>query len=162
MQLPHNWIGPLAVLAAVPVGFFLAGYRGFRTFSVAQSLLRISASLPLGISGLAHFFWAARFALLVPPPFADPRMWVHFTGVLELLGFAGMILPETARAASIGVSVLMIAVFPANIYAAGRAVAGIPMPQVPVRLLLQALYILIVLTGAWGLPRMRFSTVQVR
>lgn len=152
MQLPQGWLGPLVMLAAVPACFFAAGRRGYRSFGVGQSLLRLMTALPLGISGIAHFARTAQFAAIVPPPFTHPGMWVQITGGFELMGFAGLIIPETARLASVGVSLLMIAVFPANIFAAGRVVGGIPMPSVPVRLVMQAIYILLVLIGAWGIP----------
>ncbi len=152
MQLPQGWLGPLVMLAATPACFFAAGRRGYRSFGVGQSILRLVVALPLGISGIAHFARTAQFAAIVPPPFTHPGMWVQITGGFELMGFAGLIIPETARLASVGVAVLMIAVFPANIYAAGRVVGGIPMPSVPVRLAMQVIYVLMVLIGAWGVP----------
>ena len=40
------------------------------------------------------------------------------TGVLELLGAAGLLLPATRVAAAVCLLVLMLAMFPANVYAA--------------------------------------------
>lgn len=155
MQLHEGWIGPLTALTAAPAIFFLLGRGGYRTFGVGQSALRMITALPLGVSGIAHFTRTAMFASIVPPQFSHPGMWVQITGAFELLGFFGLLIPEIARLASIGISLLMIAVFPANIYAAGRIVAGIPMPSVPVRLALQTMYVLMVLIGAWGIPGWR-------
>ena len=39
------------------------------------------------------------------------------TGVLELLGAAGLLYPPTRAAAAIALGVLMLAMFPANVYA---------------------------------------------
>ena len=152
MQFPQGWLAPLATLAAVPACFFAVGRRGYRSFGVGQSILRLITALPLGISGIAHFARTAQFAAIVPPPFTHPGMWVQITGGFELMGFAGLIIPETARLASAAVSLLMIAVFPANIYAAARVIGGIPMPSVPVRLAMQVIYVVMVLVGAWGIP----------
>jgi uncharacterized membrane protein len=43
---------------------------------------------------------------------------VTITGVLELLGAAGLLLPATRIAAAVCLLVLMLAMFPANAYAA--------------------------------------------
>jgi uncharacterized membrane protein len=59
------------------------------------------------------------------------------------------------RVASLCIALLMIAVFPANIYFAGQTVHGLYMPTVPVRLLMQVIYIVLVLTPSWGLPVLR-------
>ena len=47
----------------------------------------------------------------------------------------------------------MIAIFPANVYAANQIVGGLHMPSVPVRLAMQVIYILLLLTAGWGVPR---------
>jgi uncharacterized membrane protein len=53
------------------------------------------------------------------------------------------------------IALLMIAVFPANIYAAGQTAHGLRMHAVAPRLLLQVVYILLVLMAGWGRPRLR-------
>jgi uncharacterized membrane protein len=42
---------------------------------------------------------------------------VTVTGVLELAGAAGLLYPPTRVAAAVGLFVLMLAMFPANVYA---------------------------------------------
>jgi hypothetical protein len=44
----------------------------------------------------------------------------------------------------------MIAIFPANVNAAGEVVGGLHMPSVPVRLAMQVVYILLLLMAGWG------------
>jgi uncharacterized membrane protein len=46
-----------------------------------------------------------------------PGLLVTVTGVLELLGAAGLLLPVTRTAAAECLLVLMLAMFPANVYA---------------------------------------------
>ncbi len=41
------------------------------------------------------------------------------TGVLELAGAVGLLIPQTRVAAAVCLFLLMLAVFPANVYAAG-------------------------------------------
>ena len=43
--------------------------------------------------------------------------------------------------------------FPRYVYAAGQSVGGLHMPSVPVRLAMQIIYIVLLLTAGWGLPR---------
>ncbi len=74
------------------------------------------------------------------------------TGVPELLGACGLLVSRTRRPAAICLLAYLLAIFPANIYIAGRTVGGIPMPGVPARTLMQAGYMLLVLAAGWGLP----------
>jgi uncharacterized membrane protein len=57
------------------------------------------------------------------------------------------------RAAALCIAVMMVAVFPANIYAAGKVVDGLQFPSVPVRLSMQIVYIALVLLAGFGLPK---------
>jgi uncharacterized membrane protein len=47
-----------------------------------------------------------------------PGLLVTITGVLELLGAVGLLFPSTRVAAAVCLFVLMLAMFPANVYAA--------------------------------------------
>ena len=55
---------------------------------------------------------------IVPPFFPAPRTLVALSGVFEILGGLGVMVPQTRRAAGWGLIALLIAVFPANIYMA--------------------------------------------
>ncbi len=110
-------------------------------------------AIPLAVSCIGHFVRTVTFASIVPPGFSHPEFWVVFTGILELAGAIGLLLPRTAKVAGVGVVLLMIAVFPANIYAANRTIGGLHMPGVPVRLAMQVVYIVLVLLAGWGMPR---------
>ena len=52
---------------------------------------------------------------------------VAISGVAEILGAIGLLLPALRRAAAYGLAVLLVAIFPANIY---MAVAHIPFPGI--------------------------------
>ncbi len=49
---------------------------------------------------------------------------VRVSGVCEILGGAGLLVPRTRRAAAWGLVALLIAVFPANVYMAANPVAA--------------------------------------
>ena len=55
---------------------------------------------------------------IVPPRLPAPALLVTITGVLELLGAIGLLLPVTRVAAAVCLLLLMLAMFPANVYAA--------------------------------------------
>lgn len=74
--------------------------------------------------GIGHFTDPAPFVAIVPPFLPAPLALVYISGVFEILGGLGLILPATRRAAGLGLVALFIAVFPANIY---MAVADVPM-----------------------------------
>jgi hypothetical protein len=47
----------------------------------------------------------------------------------------------------------MVVIFPANVYAANQFVGGLHMPSVPIRTVLQVIYIVLLLMAGWGFPR---------
>jgi uncharacterized membrane protein len=68
------------------------------------------------IGGIAHFAFTGTEARIVPPTIPWPVAVVLVSGVFELLGAAGLLLPATRRAAGIGLFLLTVAVTPAHIY----------------------------------------------
>jgi uncharacterized membrane protein len=131
----------------------LLGCGGRASFGWKQWVLRVVAALPLLASGPLHFMRTALLATIVPPFFPYRPELVLLTGVLELAGAVGLLLPAFTRAASVCLALLMIAIFPANVYAANQSVGGLHMPSVPVRLALQVVYILLLLIAGWGIPQ---------
>ncbi|MGO9933871.1 MAG: hypothetical protein ACLPV8_18950 [Steroidobacteraceae bacterium] len=68
------------------------------------------------IGGMAHFTATGIEMRIVPPAIPWPRAAVLLSGLFELLGAAGILIPATRRAAGIGLFILTIAVTPANVY----------------------------------------------
>jgi uncharacterized membrane protein len=58
------------------------------------------------------------YAQIVPPQFGHASELVVLSGIAEIVGGVGLLVPRTRRAAGIGLVVLLLAVWPANIYMA--------------------------------------------
>ena len=88
---------------------------------------------------------------------------VYLTGVLELLGALGLVIPRTRRAAGHCLALLFVILLPANIYAATADIpfAGEPASSLWQRIPEQAVYIATALwatRGALPLPSLRRAT----
>lgn len=87
-------------------------------------VLRIALALVFIVMGINHFRpGPARTMAKMLPPFLrrdglfSPVNLVYFTGLCEIAGGAGMLLPATRLAATLALVVFLVAVFPANTYA---------------------------------------------
>ncbi len=147
-----DYLGSLAILIAAVVLFFVIGRGRYSQFG-GQVALQVLVSLPLLISAIAiHFMRTSEATSMLPPIFSAPRFWVITTGILEIAGAIGLFIPRLRRSAALWTAILMVAVFPANIWVAGQTFAGLQMPSVPVRLTMQVIYIWMVLLAGYGLP----------
>ena len=93
---------------------------------VAWNVRGIVAAIFL-VMGINHFVprTARGMAAMIPPTLRregilKPVNLVYVTGVCELAGAVGILLPWTRLAAGIALAVFLVAVFPANAYAAGK------------------------------------------
>jgi uncharacterized membrane protein len=108
----------LSTLAARLVGWLGVDYVGSWPQAVAVGLAAMFV-----MTGVAHFVPAMRrdMIAIVPPRLPAPGLFVTVTGVLELVGAAGLLYPPTRVAAAVCLFVLMLVMFPANIYASRMA-----------------------------------------
>lgn len=107
--------------------------------------------------GVAHFSLTAAEMRIVPPAIPWPRAAVLISGVFELLGAVGILMPATRRAAGIGLFLLTIAVTPANVYMLQHAeLFNVPRWALIVRLPFQAVLLALILWSTWT-PRFRHS-----
>ncbi|MFM9328291.1 hypothetical protein [Paenibacillus mesotrionivorans] len=139
---------PLYVLVVSFVMFRASGVAGFAYFSEWQSSLQAAVAVMLLVAASAHWGSKRRDLIrMVPPAFPRPDLIVTITGLLEIAGAAGLLFPVTSRIASICLALLLVAMFPANIKAANESLTlgGRPVPKLPVRTLLQLIFIAAVL-----------------
>lgn len=67
------------------------------------------------LAGVVHLAWPAPFLRIMPDWVPEPTFIVMATGVAELLGAAGLLVPRFRKAAGIGLALYAVCVFPANI-----------------------------------------------
>ena len=67
------------------------------------------------VSGFLHFFRPAPYVRIMPPMLPWPLALVRISGAAEILGGAGLLLRKFRRAAAYGLTLLLVAVFPANV-----------------------------------------------
>jgi uncharacterized membrane protein len=79
--------------------------------------------------GVLHFVSPKGFERIVPKQLPNPRALVYISGVFEILGGVGLLVPMTQRFAAWGLIALFLAVFPANI---NMALNKIPLGRKPV------------------------------
>ena len=119
------------VLVLTTLVFRALGALGVRRFATWPASAAHGMAVMLLFTASAHFVPAEVTAMpnhadmvrMVPPflPFADAL--VYLTGVLELLGAAGLVITATRWAAGYALAALFVALLPANIHA---AVADVP------------------------------------
>jgi uncharacterized membrane protein len=90
---------------------------------VEEPQSRKRSRLLLGVAfvgaGINHFVMPRAYARIVPPSMKDrAQSLVAVSGVAEVAGGLGVLLPWTRRIAGLGLIALLVAVFPANLYMA--------------------------------------------
>ena len=70
-------------------------------------------------SGVNHFVIPRPYEQIVPPRLqGKSKLLVQVSGVAEVAGGLGVLLPSTRRLSGVGLIALLAAVFPANVYMA--------------------------------------------
>ncbi|WP_078281834.1 hypothetical protein [Mycobacteroides franklinii] len=115
----------MAPLVALVVGTLLArlaGALGLTLVNAWPAALAVGLAAMFTLTGVAHFVPTMREAMIaiVPPQIPAPRFLVALTGVLELLGALGVLIPSTRGLAAGCLGVLLVVMFPANVYAASQ------------------------------------------
>lgn len=86
--------------------------------STPQKIGLALASVFYVVAGALHFVQTDAYLKIMPPYIPWHLAMVRISGVCEILGGLGLLLPQTRRAAAWGLIALLIAVFPANVYMA--------------------------------------------
>ena len=138
----------LSSIAARCIGWLGVGYVNSWTAAIAVGLAAMFV-----LTGSAHFAPQLRADLIaiVPPRLRAPGYLVTITGLLELLGAVGLLLPVTRVAAAVCLLVLMLAMFPANVYAARMPDPPKSMTtQLPLRIAIEVVFLAAAVAVAVG------------
>src|SRR5882757_2373073 len=112
----------MAVFLSLVLGSLAArvvGWLGVDYVDSWPAAIAVGLALMFTMTGVAHFVPGMRrdMIAIVPPRLPKPTLLVTITGVLELLGAVGVLYPPTRVAAAVCLLVLMLVMFPANVYA---------------------------------------------
>jgi uncharacterized membrane protein len=137
-------MAPLVVLIALFVLFSVLGHFHLPAPFGWWTSLRLALSGMFLLTASAH--WGKRrpdLIQMVPAVFPRPDLLVTVTGILEILGAVGLMLPTKAHYAALGLSLMLLAVFPANVHAARKrlTIAGRQVEALIPRMLLQIVFL---------------------
>ncbi len=137
-------MAPLVVLVVVTFLVRLTGQLGVGHLRDWAASTRVGLAVMFCFTAAAHFnSMRPDMVAMVPPSVPNPELMVTFTGICEILGAVGLLVPWTRRVAAIALIVFLLAVLPANIHAAraGVTLRGAPATPIVPRVTLQALFI---------------------
>ncbi|HKV64175.1 MAG TPA: DoxX family protein [Candidatus Acidoferrum sp.] len=136
----------LIILIASILIFRGLGFTGVPAFASWSADVRDGLAVMLLFTGSAHFTPMKEDLVRMTPQWVPwPRAMVFFTGLCELAGAIGLVIPETRRAAGIALILFFIAVLPANVHAArsGITLRGKPATALWLRIPMQILFIVL-------------------
>ena len=118
----------MEVLVVLMVSFVLlrgAGFLGVERLSTWRNAGLGALAVLFLFTSTAHFNGMKHdLAAMMPEPLPDGLWIIYLTGFFEIAGAIGLLVPRTRRLAGIGLALLLIAMFPANVNA---ALNGIPL-----------------------------------
>jgi len=135
---------PFFVMSGVILGARLAGAFGLESMDSWPAPTRVGLAAMFVFTGVAHFSrMRGDLIRMVPPSLPHPGALVTVTGIAELAGAVGLLVPAVSRWAALGLAVLLVAMFPANIHAArgGVMLRGQPPTPLAIRIPLQLVWI---------------------
>jgi len=141
-------VAVLLILVLSCLVFRGLGFAGIGAFAAWQASAQDALSVMLIFTGISHFTSMKEdFVRMMPPWIPSPRAMVYFTGVCELAGAAGLLLPQFRRTAAYALIAFFLAVLPANIHAAraGVMLRGKPATSLWLRIPMQVFFVAIAL-----------------
>jgi uncharacterized membrane protein len=137
-------MAPFITLSGLFLVFAALRAAGVHAFAEWTTCLRLALAGMFLLTASAH--WGKRrpdLVRMVPRGFPRPEVIITLTGLLELLGAIGLLLRPVAPLAAAGLSLLLLAMFPANVHAAraGLTIGGRPATALVPRTLLQLVFL---------------------
>jgi uncharacterized membrane protein len=136
----------LIVLAVVTLLARLAGQFGVAFLKDWTAAIRLGLAAMFCFTAVAHFnSMRPDLVRMMPPEIPNPEFMVTFTGICEILGAIGLLIPRTRRIAGVALILFLLAVLPANIHAAraGLTLGNSPVTALVPRVAIQVLFIVL-------------------
>lgn len=154
---------PLIALVVVTTILILLGRVGVRPLRRRPVPLRGGLAAMFVLTGVSHFVgMRAELISYVPPGLPEPALLITVTGILELAGAAGLLIRRTAPLAAGCLAALLVAMYPANLYAAFSGIATDPLSQPIPRTLMQLVFVAAALAVVIAERRAARATPQPR
>src|SRR5215470_5932833 len=143
---------PFIVLVIVTLLLRAIGAAGVALLTNWTWCVRGGLAVMFFLTASAH--WGKRRAdlvAMVPRAFPHPDLMVSATGVLEILGAVGLLIPAIAPVAAACLAMLLMALFPANIRAARKrlTIGGRQATPLPLRTMLQLVFLAALLVAGF-------------
>jgi uncharacterized membrane protein len=136
---------PVYVLTASFVLFLVMGHAGVAYFHGWQESLRASLGVMFLLTASAHQGRRRTDLIaMVPPVFSRSALLVTLTGLFEVAGAIALQFSKLAPFAAASLFIMLIAIFPANVYAAkhGLTISGRPVPSLLPRAIIQVIFLI--------------------
>jgi uncharacterized membrane protein len=112
----------MASVFVLAISFLLlrgVGWLGVKELSSWRDAGRGALVIMFLFTGASHFTsMKYDFAAMIPPPLPNDLWVIYLTGVFEIAGAIGLLIPRTRKLAGICLVLLLVALSPANVYAA--------------------------------------------
>jgi uncharacterized membrane protein len=137
---------PLIVMGVVWAAMRAAGAAGLVDAAATWTgALRFALAAMFVFTAASHFLPRIRPDLvrMVPPGLPNPALLVSLTGICELAGAVGLLVPPLVSASAWALIVMLVGMFPANVRAARshQMIAGRPATPLAIRLPMQLFWI---------------------
>ena len=112
-------MAPLFILVISFLVLRAVGLLGVRRLSSWREAGLLAVAIMFLFTGSTHFSGMKHDYAAMLPGFVPMNVWViHLTGALQIAGAVGLLIPRTRRLAGICLTLLLVAMFPGNVYAA--------------------------------------------
>ncbi|TDO86216.1 DoxX family protein [Enemella evansiae] len=109
-------MAPLLILLVTTGLARLVGWLWYAPLDGWSAAVALGLAAMFLVTGSAHFTPAKRrgMVMMVPPVLPRPELLVTITGILELAGAVGLLVPLTRGLAAGCLALLLVVMFPAN------------------------------------------------
>lgn len=112
-------MAPLFVLVISFLVLRGVGFLGVGRLSSWREAGLVAVAIMFLFTGATHFTDMKHDYAAMLPEFVPNKLWIiYLTGALQVTGAVGLLVPRTRRLAGVCLALLLVAMFPGNVYAA--------------------------------------------